>query len=518
MTALFRVFPRLSGAALVLLVAMAVVLVNPRGFVGGGWDEGRYVETIVAWSQHGPLVGQHHWALRWPLVLGEAAAVKLFGLSRLTLMVPPVIAYCMAGLLLFAFANRTAGPRAAVVAAVALLTVPEIGYWATLVYADTLEMLFWGLSLAAFWIGTEPGQRKSTLWLIGAGFGAALAWSVRETSIGLLIAYGVGFLRAYRMPRLRYMVMAVGFLPVILTEYAIYGVVTGDWLYRVHVDMNHAALGTPDLIGGATRGESLILNTEVMHRWVGYGPVRLHWALDPYINLFASPYYGLVFDILAVAWIAWRWGGGDGRRSSMSMPTRALLPALATLAACNFLSNLYLINVNPGPRMFLPAIMAGCLAIGLIYADGASRWLRRMIVALLAIKFLATLVIADVAPDFRRLPAIAAQVTAPVDGPIHVNPLTRSHLELADSALRSRLSLAPVPVGGYYLAVGTPEDAAAPDRTAPDPALRWQEVSTADTGQEPWTVRLLAPPLHALGLLSDFRFPAVEVRLYRRIG
>ena len=514
---LLRIWPRLSGALLIVATVLCVVLVNPRGFVGGGWDEGRYVETILAWVDHGPVIGTHHWALRWPLVLGEAAAVKLLGLSRLTLMVPPVLAYALAGLLLFGFAARSAGPRAGIVAGLALLTVPEIGYWATLVYADTLEMLFWGLSLAAFWIGTEPGRKRPAPWLIGAGLLAALAWSVRETSIGLLIAYGVGFLRAYRMPRWRYLIMAAGFLPVILTEYALYGVATGDWLYRVHVDLNHVALGTPDLVGRVAVGESPVLNPAIMDRWVGYGPVRLHWAVDPYINLFASPYYGFVFDILALAWIARRWGKGE-QAAALPASSAALLRALAVVGACNVLANLYLINVNPGPRMFLPAIMAGCLAIGIVYADAASRWLRRVIVILLAVKFLVTLVIADVAPDFHRLPAIAAQVTAPVDGPIHVNPLTRSHLELADPVLRARLSLAPVPVGGYYLAVGTPEDAAAPDRTGPDPALRWEQVSAANTGQEPWTVRLLSPPVHALGLLRDFRFPAVEARLYRRIG
>ncbi len=507
----WRQYAPVMGAIAIALTGLALVLINPRGYIGGGWDDAQYMNAVIAWSQSGPNVGTNHWALRWPLVLGNVLAVQIFGFSRTAIMVPAILTYLACGLVLYGFIGKLAGWRAGFVAALALLTIPELGRWSTVIYPDAPEGLLWCVSLGCFRLGSDRQTQRGREWLLASGLAAGLAWSLRETALGLWAVYGLAFLLSYRIRRARYGWVALAALPAPLIEYACYWHLTGDPLYRLHADLGHIGVPSNHLAGNIPLGASPLLNPLLMSHWTGAGPVRLHWMLDPYLNLFADNLAGLIFVILAVTgWALWR-ARRDGEQSRMTNTLRDLCQALLVVMAANILINLYVLAVRPGPRMFLPALMAGSALIGIAFAHINIPWLRRSIAALLVIKFLITAIIIDVAPNYARVASISDQIVRSVSGPIYVNQETNLHLQFAPADFRARLAQGDASVGSYYLAVGAPNELMS---AAPNPD-RWTLVSAADTGQTPWTVRLLSPPVHAFGLMKNFEYPAVQARLYQ---
>lgn len=504
-----------AGAIIIAIVGITIALINPRGYIGGGWDDANYVDAILAWSEHGPQLGTNHWALRWPLVLCNLIFVQLFGFERSTLMIPAILIYVAAGLALYVVVNRIAGLRAGFIAALTLLTIPELARWSTIVYPDAMEILLWCVSLGCFWFGSDTQNQNTRGWLLAAGLAAGVAWGLRETALGLWIVYAIGFVLAYRMPRARYGWIAATALPVLLIEYAIYWRATGDALYRFHVDMKHVALPSSDMIGTTAVGISPLLNPTIMSKWIGAGPVHVHWLLDPYLNLFTDHMSGLIFAMLAfIGWVFWRRRHiqTDISQNSLDDVSRALLVVIAA----NILVNLYVLAVRPGPRMFLPALMAGSALIGIAFVRLEAIWFKRTIGALLVVKLLLTAIITDVAPDFTQVANMSDQLIESVADPVHVNAVTDLHMRFAAKPFRERLTQAETPIGGYYLAVGLPYDNAISGQDISDHSAEWTLVSQVDTGQIPWTVRLLSAPVHELGLMKDFRYRSVQARLYQR--
>lgn len=505
----------MAGAIAIALIGVALALINPRGYIGGGWDDANYVDAIVAWSEHGPQVGANHWALRWPLVVINVVFVQLFGFGRNALMIPAVATYVAAGLVLYAIVNRLAGWRAGLVAALTLLTIPELARWSTIVYPDSLEILLWCVSLGCFWFGSDAQNRNQRGWLLGAGLAAGVAWGLRETALGLWVVYALAWLLSYRMPRARYGWIALTAFPALLVEYAIYWHATGDPLYRFHIDMKHVAVPSSDMIGATAVGINPLLNPIIMSKWISAGPIHLHWLVDPYLDLFTDHMSGLVFGILAlIGWALWR------RRhikveESTNFP-RDLCVALLVVMAANILINLYVLAVRPGPRMFLPAFMAGSALIGIAFAKLDVTWLRRTVGGLLMIKLLLTAVITDVAPDFTQVASMSDQLIESVTDPVHVSTVTDLHMRFAPKPIRDRLTQSETPIGGYYLSISLPNDAAMNGEEVLDQSSDWTLVSRTDTGQNPWTVRLLSTPAHKLGIMKDFSYRSVRARLYVR--
>jgi hypothetical protein len=90
--------------------ALALILiVNPVGFVGGGWDDWQYLNAARCWVQHGPCLPTDHWQGRWPIIAPLAAVIALLGESRFSVGLPS-LAYSIGSLVLLAWlGNRLAG-------------------------------------------------------------------------------------------------------------------------------------------------------------------------------------------------------------------------------------------------------------------------------------------------------------------------------------------------------------------------------------------------------------------------
>jgi 4-amino-4-deoxy-L-arabinose transferase-like glycosyltransferase len=483
-----------------------IVAINPLGFFGGHWDDGRYLDSAVRWATTGPELGSTHWALRWPVVLPAAGLVWLSGLTRAALMLPSLLTF--ATLILFNFwaARRAFGIAGATIAAAALITTPEIALWATRLNADLIEMLFWSVALWAFYFArTAPVDQRR--WLLVAGVSAGLAWATRETSIGLLLLFGIGFVIGFGVRRVQYLWILLGFVLIAIPEQMILWHVSGDIFYRLHVDMNHIQIPSNDMTGLTAPGESAPLNPEIMARWSGDGPVRLHWLINPWANLFLNFKFGFNFIIAAIAIFIWR------RKTSGDEWTPVV--TLSGVALANVITILYIVAADPKARMFMPATLAMCIMLGWLASRIKSSKFRYLLYILLTIKAVFTLVVIDVKPNFNRATDMAVAAAQTTVEPIHVDIWGLSHLALADPALKTRLTIDETPVGGLFMTVGIMNDEVGDD--APPPGASWKMLYRQSTGQMPNTITMLRPLANALGLMRNYRYKAVYVSLYRRL-
>ena len=469
----------------ILAVAAFLLCLDPPGYFGGHWDDGRYLDAALRWVAAGPLTGAEHWALRWPVVLPAAAIIEVFGRSRAALMLPGVAAFLALLAVVFWGTRARFGIAAATVATLALVTTPEVLSSATRLTADIPEVLFWTASLAAFACASRAEEAARVRWLIAAGAAAGLAWAVRETSLSLLLVLALAVATERRavgrgVPWRSVAWLGAGFLAVYLPEHLALYAATGDPLYRLHVDLRHIDVPSDNLHGSVAPGQSAPLNPGVMRRWEGIGPVRLNYLVDPWLNLFINNRYGLDF-LIAAAGAGFAWRGLDSR-------ARRAVGACAVVAALHVITIVYIVATDPKARMMMPAIVAACVACGLVLPPLWAR-ARGWLTAAAALKLAVLLVTIDLTAVFNvQYPALADAVLAAAPGPVYAGRWTLSQLALADETMRARLRPGPPPPGGLWLTtarLGDPHGDA-----APDPALRWQRIAQARGGRLPFVVRL----------------------------
>ena len=480
---------------LVLGTAALLLTINPLGYFGGHWDDGRYLEAALAWTTHGPVLGTTHWALRWPVVVPTAVVIQWFGLSRGVLMLPGLAALAAVLTVNFWAARRQFGSIIATTACLALLTTPEPMRAATRLTADLPELLCWSAALWAFWFG----RRGTRGWLLAAGAAAAGAWATRETGLGLLLLFAAAFVAGIGPRRTAYVWLAAGFAAVWLPEQLALWAATGDPLYRIHVDLRHAEIASNDLAGVTVPGTSAPLNASLMRRWAGAGPLRLHWALDPWLNLFANPAYGLDF-LLAAVGLLWL------RRLNWRV-----VVLLAAVIAANVACIVYVIATDPKPRMFMPAIGAASLLLALVTVALWTRGHRRTLLVVAAIKLIALSVMLDVATSYAELPALTRAALSTAAGPVATDRWTLSTLALADARINARVTNRDSRTATLYLTAGKLDDYTGSD--AP-PAGRWRVIWRGRSTRTPVTIRLV----QAAGFARRYRYPALYVTLYQRAG
>lgn len=493
---------------LILLLALVIVMINPRGYIGGGWDDGRYLAAATQWVEQGPVIGANHWALRWPLVLPVAGLLKLFGPSRIILMLPGIAAWVGLALVNYAGLRCTINSRVALLAGISIIATPGFVYWAPAIYPDTLEVLFWSVALWSIWFASRSeNEARQCRWMLVAGLAVALSVGLRETVVTLLLVMALVMWRVKAIQPRAWMVCALAALPLPLIEHMSYWIATGDPIYRLHVDMRHITIPSSDMRGSVAIGINAPFNPELMERWFGSGPVRLHWLVDPYINLFANIHYGYSFVAAALLGLAARW-----KRLSIQGVDRQLVLWLLVIAALNIVVITYVLALRPGPRMFVAATVAATL-IAAILADRlwGGFWRAAILIMLLA-RGITSLVVSDVAPNFAAADKLAEQMV-PKGVPLHVDWSTHAHLALARPALRETMVMKPALPGEYQLIVAVSSDKT---RNQPPPG-RWREVADRKTGHVPWSVRIFVPLFQQFGLMRNLAYREVEVRLLQRL-
>jgi 4-amino-4-deoxy-L-arabinose transferase-like glycosyltransferase len=426
----------LAGLALVVLVWRWV------GFQGH--DDAYYATAALDWMRHFPALGADHWALRYPLVLPMAACLGLFGQSLNVLALPTLVAYVAWLATTYICMRAWFGLAAAMLAVLAGILVPEFPVQATYANPDMLELAF---VLGAFWCHQSALSRAGrVLPLLHCGVLAGLAFLTRETSAALVLYFAVVAALRPGMPRRAYGLIGLAFVAVVALEFAYFGLRTGDFLYRVHLSVNHDHVDRAAQAAAAAAAGHALDSEGVL----AGGPVFQLFSV-----LFISQKYGLLFWLApAAAWFALR----DDRL--MPRERRVVIDACVLgMAFILFIavtgSKLYIV-----PRYFT---VAGGAAIIPVAAAAACLWrlaprLAGAAAAAFVVLTMPLLAVENTDPLFavRRLVAFAGTAGAPV----FTDPATASEasIPLLFAHVQDRVRDEPPPPGTL---VAMPEGSAA---------------------------------------------------------
>jgi 4-amino-4-deoxy-L-arabinose transferase-like glycosyltransferase len=286
--------PRLVGAlAAILLVAALLLPFFHVGFQAS--DDAGYLGGALGWLERFPYVGYSHWTLRHTITLPVAASVGLFGLSEFSVSLPNIVYFLLFLAVNTIAAGRVLGLGTALISGLLLVTMPGFLVVATYLSPDIPELFYLSISFWAFVIGCRRPESLAP-WLI-CGVAWAFAFLNRQTALSLPLFLGLLFLFRPIVPRSRYLLVAAAALPLLLLEWAYLFAATGEPLYRYRIDYNH------DLIDRAlqvakTRGREGFID--------GEGNLTVNVFVDPFLSLFVSQKYGILFWLAAfAAWQLW---------------------------------------------------------------------------------------------------------------------------------------------------------------------------------------------------------------------
>ena len=413
-----RVWPAVLAATLVV-----ILLVNPVGFVGGGWDDWQYLNAARCWADHGPCLPTDHWQGRWPVIAPIAATIAMFGENRLTIGLPS-LAFALGCLFLTArLGNRLAGPPVGYAAAILLLVMPIFGVELLGPNAEHPELFF--LLLAANFILAY--SRSNSAWsAFAAGVSWSLAFQVRETAVAALpLLAAAAWILARRDARALAAAATGAALPL-LAELLVYYAATGDPLWRRHLSLGHTEVPSTELVGPVDHRRAPFLNPDYIGGWKHQPGINLHWSVDGLVNLLANVMAGLGMGFsLVLAAAFWRRLELDERRIvGWSL-------GAALFWAC-FL--IYVLAIDPKPRMMFVPVALTALALAVLLHRLSRTGSAPMAYAALAICWLAGMTNIILHPQVRTGEPVAARWAAQHRDAIETDETTRRHLALVPAS------------------------------------------------------------------------------------
>jgi len=334
----------LAGALLLRMVLFTGVQGN---------DDRLYSSSAYQMSRGEKPAGPDLFRTRVGYVAPVAALYHLFGVHPVCLLLPNLAASLALAGLAYRLGRTLYSAPVGRVAGIVVAMLPLDLFYATMGGTDPLLAALIGLGV---WLLCDAGTTGSDARRIGCAAGAGLAWGAahltKESAFLLLLP--VLPLVLLRGERRSVLIAGLAAASVAGVELLLYGVTTGDPLYRVHLARG-AVLGPVDLFPGLTGRLGL------------FGSV----CLNPWDPLFA--YGGGVFALSAggAAWALWR----DRRRSG----------ALASwwlgggLILCCFPASLvpYRAALPVQPRMLAALTLPGALLAAVLLVEGVAVRTRR---------------------------------------------------------------------------------------------------------------------------------------------
>lgn len=409
-----------GGWLAVAALALFYVLLHPVGFTGGGADDGRYLDAARCWAANGAMCApDNHWAARWPAFAPIAAGIAMLGEGRASIglgtLAGWIASVALVGLLGRLWFDRATG----LLAAAAMASMPLVSAWATQPSVDLIELAF---QLTALALATFAYRRQSVRMAILSGVAAGLAVQSRETS---LVFCGVAALAWLALERERRGVLLwalAGFAGAMAIEMTAYALATGDPLARYRLSLGHVAIASPELQPWVDTSRSPLLNPEYIAGWKRAAGIELWWPVDAWLNLLASPVVGLWLIAAVGMGIVYR---GEGRRTAGRIAFAAGLVAALLI---------YVLAVDPKPRMFLLAAVAAAIVIGWatlgLVRGSRGRLPVAIVVALMALGAVTVLRL----PDTRAIERAARAWIAAHPGQIETDPRTTGALTLLPEA------------------------------------------------------------------------------------
>ena len=470
-----RPFGGQNACVMLGLAGLAAAVLWWRWVGYQGHDDAYYAWAAMDWADHAPVLGQTHWALRYPLVLPTAALIRLFGFSVPVLAAVDLLAYAAFLAMGYAAARRWFGETAAAALTVVGVLLPQFPVQATYANPDLLEM---ALVMGSFWLvmlAREPGRTGAQAGrrLLGAGVLAGLGFLTRETTLLLVPLYGLMVLLQPAMPRWRYLLIAAGFAAVVGAQLGWFAWAAGDPLYRLRISAAH------DHVDRAAQAAQV---TGALDR-EGVLAAGVLWT--PLVALFVSQKYGLLFWLALPAYPAAR------RACALDAAARSVLDWAAAGAVVSFL----FVALNVGvlyvvPRYFM--VTAAMAAVPVAVAGAALVRARPRAAGWLAAGFAASclglLYLENTKPMFAEQRAAAFIAEQP--GTVYMDAETgwRTRALLVRPGLLDRVASSPPPPGALVAGKDGVVDAclrapACPQR-ASAPAFRpgpgWTEIARYD--------------------------------------
>jgi 4-amino-4-deoxy-L-arabinose transferase-like glycosyltransferase len=387
----------------VLDVALLIALVGFTswlGYVGFiASDDGSYSEAAIGWLDHFPYVAINHWGLRHAVVLPVALSFWLGGINEVSMMLPTKIYLLLLILLTYGCLTRLIERRTALLAS-ALVALTPIFILPSSPSDDPVECFFVAASFWTFYFGS--GSRISPALLLLSGLCAGFAFVTRETSAIIVLFYGILFLLGWRLPRAYFFLIAGGFLLVLAIDTVYLAVMTGDPIYRFHVDYPR-----PEITDAS----------RVQNELDSAGLIRAPRLIRPVLMLFTAHQFGPLFFLVIPAGL-WLWKN-RGRQE----PLFEIARLSGLLGLVWFLTFSYvLVFLDVDPRYYTVAVYSGVLVVAL--------WLRTLrlqriafgLIALLSVSDLLMIYLDNKSLMFGEKTLVAVARTS--DEPIYTDPAT----------------------------------------------------------------------------------------------
>jgi 4-amino-4-deoxy-L-arabinose transferase-like glycosyltransferase len=289
--------PAISGSILFLVAV---------GLIAFGWvgptdsDDLVYAEAAQRWVNHFPYVADGHHGLRHTIVLPMALLFSIFGPNEATLAAPLLLYLAALLMLLFLCVRHVADSLTALLAVALIVLVPIISSGISVVTTDLPEAFF---DIASVWAFYFAVQRPRWWLFLLSGVLTGLGFITRETSIIMLLLYGIAFLFGYGGIRKNYLWIGAGFAAVIGldTLFLFWG--TGDPLWRIHMSEKGVANDSP----------ATFAQTSTVPGLDRFGAIAAPRLLQLPIILFVDHNFGLFFWlVMPAALAAFRSAGQKG--------------------------------------------------------------------------------------------------------------------------------------------------------------------------------------------------------------
>jgi hypothetical protein len=318
-----------SGKKLFLLLftILAIAVLNMAWIGHLASDDKAYISAALGWLNEFPYVPDSHWAVRHTLNIPMAIIFRLFGEGEFQSVLVSLI-YGIALLTILAFSvRRIASLNAAMIACLFIIFTPFFSETVTISGVDVVETFYVILSLLLYLFAIE--HKGALTFMLAAGIAAGLAFLSRETSVGLIAAYGILFLFRPYTERWRYFVIGFGFVAILGVEMAYYAWAIDDPLLRFKI-----ALSTFDIPDPITGTGNLVTN----------------WWFAPIFSLLVNNEFGLTYWIAAlIIFISSRKNKGLDHTISLNQ----IIFVFSVAAISWFLVVGYMLDLRALPRYFL---------------------------------------------------------------------------------------------------------------------------------------------------------------------
>ena len=342
----------------------------------------------------------HHWGFRYPVVYPLAVILYFFEWSELTSVILPVIYFLVTATVLGFACARYFGTRAFVISVFLVLSCPLLVVQSTIINVDIPEAMFLTLSMLLLCsaIGKDTDKVRNRLLLSGVMCGIAM--TTRETAYGMLLVYGLLFLRGAYFPRLQYLWGGLGVVAVLAIEWGSYMAYGESPLYRFMTSaQSHGTIGIRS--GDFNAGSGNISDNRL-------------WG--PLLALLVNQEFGLLFYAAPVAVF------GLLRSRNLTEQQRQLVKVFSFSALVWFLWVGYSGAVRPLPRYFAYDAFIALILVGAWLACVVGpRW-RIIVLAGLVLSNYAFLSVENTHPRFAER-SISAFAMA-TDEKIATDPLT----------------------------------------------------------------------------------------------